>query len=70
MSELLTIREFAEKVKVTEQQVYCWIRAGDVKAVTIGRNTKRIPSSELAGVPVEPKPRKRANEIDDLVKND
>jgi excisionase family DNA binding protein len=45
-SEFLTVKEFAEALKVSPSAVRNWIHNGTIKAITIGR-TVRIPKSEL-----------------------
>jgi excisionase family DNA binding protein len=44
--ELLTVREIAETLKLTEQTVRSWISAGDLPAVHIGRRV-RVPRSDF-----------------------
>lgn len=50
-----TVREIAEKFRVSRQAVYDWIEAGQLQAVRIGRRV-RIAESALAGFvrPIEP----------------
>lgn len=43
----LTVREVAERLRVTRQAVYNWITEGRLKAVRAGK-TLRIPASALA----------------------
>ncbi len=47
--ELLTVKEFAERVRVSVSTVRNWIKAGTIKAVQIGRSYK-IPAEELERV--------------------
>lgn len=50
-----TVREIAEKFRVSRQAIYDWIEAGQLKAVRVGRRV-RIPESALADFarPIEP----------------
>jgi excisionase family DNA binding protein len=41
-----TVREVAERFKVSRQSVYDWIREGRLRAVKLGNRT-RIPESAL-----------------------
>jgi excisionase family DNA binding protein len=56
MSEqYFTVKEVAERFKVSRQSVYDWISEGRLRAVKIGQRT-RIPESALEAFvrPVEP----------------
>ena len=44
--EFLTVQEASQRLKVTEQTIYNWIDAGDLKSVRVGRGV-RIPRSWL-----------------------
>jgi excisionase family DNA binding protein len=46
---LLTPLEFAIRLRVAVETVYCWLRLGDVRGVRAGRQW-RIPSTELARI--------------------
>jgi excisionase family DNA binding protein len=50
-----TVREIAERFKVSRQSVYDWIAEGRLRAVKIGNRT-RIPESALEAFvqPIEP----------------
>jgi len=43
---MLTVKEVAEKMKVTKVTVYRWIKNKQIKVIRIG-GTIRIPESEL-----------------------
>jgi excisionase family DNA binding protein len=45
--EYITVREFADYVRVDPQTVYRWIREGRIKAVTFGSRMRRIHIDEL-----------------------
>ena len=40
MEELLTYREVAKKLKVSERTVWGLVKAGDIRACKIGRNIR------------------------------
>ncbi len=45
---MLTVREFAEKLRVKEETVRRWLRAGKIRGVHLGdRAGWRIPASEV-----------------------
>lgn len=44
--QLLTVKEFADAIRVSVSTVRNWIRNGTIQAVKMGRNFK-IPASEL-----------------------
>lgn len=45
--ETFTVREFAEKMRVTERTVYRWIKLGVLKASQVVKGGEyRIPASE------------------------
>jgi excisionase family DNA binding protein len=46
---VLTVREAAERLRVTEESVRRWLRAGRLRGVMIGgqRSGYRIPESEV-----------------------
>jgi len=45
--EILTIKEVAKVLKVSNRTVYRWIDSGDLKAARIGRKTYRVFESDL-----------------------
>lgn len=45
--EILTPKEFAEKVKLSENTVYCWVREGRIKALPNLGTAIRIPMSQF-----------------------
>ncbi len=48
MSEKLwKVAEFAEKFRLDQQTIYCWIRVGKLRAIKIGKRIVRIPDSEF-----------------------
>lgn len=51
----LTVKEIADKFRVSRQAVYDWIESGQLKAVRVGKRV-RVPESSLAGFvkPIEP----------------
>lgn len=53
--EYLTVREVADRLRVTRQAVYNWITEGQLKAVRVGRGV-RIPVSSIAAFvqPIKP----------------
>lgn len=52
----LTVKEVAEKLRVTRQAIYNWITEGRLKAVKVGGKSVRIPASSIAALiqPLEP----------------
>lgn len=53
--EYFTVKEIADRLRVTRQAVYDWIREGRLRAVKVGNRT-RIPGSAVAEFiqPVKP----------------
>ena len=49
---VLTVREVAERLRVTEESVRRWLRAGRIRGVMIGgqRSGYRIPESEVGRI--------------------
>jgi excisionase family DNA binding protein len=48
--EFLTVKEFADKMHMTEQVIRLWIKTGKIKAMKVSDGPKahyRIPTSEL-----------------------
>lgn len=52
----LTVKEVADKLRVTRQAIYNWISEGRLKAVKVGGKSVRIPASSIAALiqPLEP----------------
>lgn len=44
----LTVREVAERLRVTRQAIYNWITEGRLKAVKLGGKSVRVPLSSVA----------------------
>jgi excisionase family DNA binding protein len=55
MSEMLTVKEVAERLKLQERTIRDWIKIGKIKAVRLGK-AYRIDADELVEVfePVTP----------------
>jgi excisionase family DNA binding protein len=53
--EYYTVKEVADRLKVTRQAVYDWIRDGRLRAVKVGRRT-RVPGSAVTEFlqPIQP----------------
>ena len=47
INNFLTIKEIAEKLKVSQRQVYRWIEAGKLKTFKFGKKVYRIAESDL-----------------------
>lgn len=47
INNFLTIKEIAEKLKVSQRQVYRWIEAGKLKTFKLGKKVYRIAESDL-----------------------
>jgi len=47
INNFLTIKEIAEKLKVSQRQVYRWIEAGRIKTFKLGKKVYRIAESDL-----------------------
>lgn len=45
--EILTPKEFAQRAKLNENTVYCWIRAGKIKIIPGLGTALRIPMSQF-----------------------
>jgi excisionase family DNA binding protein len=43
-----TVKEIADKFRVSRQAVYDWIESGQLKAIRVGKRV-RIPESSVAG---------------------
>lgn len=46
--QLLTVREVAERLRVTPRTVYLWIRAGKLNAIRVSERVTRVPAAEVA----------------------
>jgi excisionase family DNA binding protein len=44
--EIFTVREVADRLRVTEQVVYKWLQAGKLKGIKVGRHW-RVRESDL-----------------------
>ena len=44
---LLTVKEVASVMKVSQKTVYRWIESGNLKAARLGRKTYRVFENEL-----------------------
>lgn len=47
MEELLTVKQAAQHLHLTEDQIYNWVRRGRLRVVKLGHRTMRIPRREL-----------------------
>jgi excisionase family DNA binding protein len=46
VKEYLTYKEFAEKIGVSKQTVYRWVKAGTIRAIRFSGRTVLIPTAE------------------------